>query len=168
MLVWGAGRDGTSWASLVPVKILDSPLAFHRKQVRSRMMPRLESAGEVRGTSLDKQQGCAILPRTRQQSGGCPVGDLSCLPQSHTVPSSPCLLVAHSLPPCSPLCQFLSKELPCPALLCGLAGAQGQESPAASLLAAEQAGAGEAGRAASCPTSFWQLANRSPSLKLAE
>lgn len=161
MLVWGAGRDGTSWASLVTVKILDSALAFHRKQVRSRMMTCLESAGEVRGASLAEQQECAILPRTSQESGGCPVGDLSRLPQSHTVPSPPCLLVAHSA-------RFLSKELPCPALLCGLAGAQGQESPAASLLAAEQAGAGGAGRAASCPTSFWQLANRSPSLKLAE
>lgn len=77
------------------------------------------------------------------------------------MPPPPSLFLAHSA-------RFLSEELPCPALLCGLAGAQGQESPAASLPVAEQAGAGGAGTAASCPTSLWLLASRSPPLKLAE
>jgi hypothetical protein len=61
-----------------------------------------------------------------------------------------------SLPSChtAPSARFLGQELPGPALLCGLAGAQGQESPVASLPAAEQAGAGGAGRTASAQHAF--------------
>lgn len=160
-VVLGAGRDGPSWASLVIPKILDSFLPFCGKQARSWMMTHLDSAGGVSFGSPGWAAECTTHPRARQESGRSCAGNLSHLPQSHRMPPPPCLLLAHSA-------RFLSKELLCPALLCGLAGAQGQESPAASLPAAEQAGAGGAGRAASCPTSLWQLANKSPSLKLAE
>lgn len=139
MLVLGARRDGPSWASLVTAKILDSFLPFCGKQARSWMMTHLDSAREVRCRQSWLSSGMYHLPRARQESGRSCSGNLSHLPWSHIIPPLPCLLLAHSA-------RFLSKELLCPALLCGLAGAQGQESPAASLPAAKQAGAGGAGR----------------------
>lgn len=83
------------------------------------------------------------------------------------------------MPPLSLLCahpsfhflalsaRLLGKALPCPALLCGLARAQGQESPAAgaSLPAAEQAGAGGVGRAASEEEAFSSWPGGNPSLE---
>lgn len=79
-------------------------------------------------------------PRTRQGGSGLQGRGECESPKPQAVPTPPRHPPVHSA-------RLLSKALPCPALPCGLARAQGQVSPAAgaSRPAAEPAGAGGAG-----------------------
>ena len=100
-----------------------------------------------------------ICQRTRQGEEWAPgVRDSELFPLNSMLCPPLLATILFTLPGC------WARQIPCPALLCGLVRVQGQESPAAraSLPAAEQAGAGGAGKAASCRRDLGRLARREP------